>query len=163
MVASLIACLMPFPLHSLWDGLLSGTDRIMVLGATNRPNDIDSAILRRMPKRFGIGLPNLEQRTKILNLVITPIFSVEASSHSGFFVDAERHETVSRFFYSNTCRTNRRPLGIGFERIVPKCSYGSRARIHAKFDGQPRRIGQRTTGGMETLINTPFLCRSNVI
>ena len=49
--------------------MLSGTDRILVLGATNRPNDIDSAILRRMPKRFSVGLPNLDQRLKILSLV----------------------------------------------------------------------------------------------
>jgi len=56
-------------LKSLWDGLLSATDRILVLGATNRPNDIDSAILRRMPKRFAVGLPDLEQRLKILTLV----------------------------------------------------------------------------------------------
>lgn len=54
---------------SLWDGLLSGTDRILVLGATNRPNDIDSAILRRMPKRFAVGLPELDQRVKVLTLV----------------------------------------------------------------------------------------------
>ena len=40
-----------------------------MLGATNRPNDIDSAILRRMPKRFSVGLPGVEERTKILNLV----------------------------------------------------------------------------------------------
>jgi outer mitochondrial transmembrane helix translocase len=53
----------------LWDGLLSGADRIMVLGATNRPNDIDSAILRRMPKRFSVPLPDASQRRKILDLV----------------------------------------------------------------------------------------------
>ncbi|KAJ2919159.1 hypothetical protein MD484_g1268, partial [Candolleomyces efflorescens] len=55
---------------TLWDGLTSSTDRILVLGATNRPNDIDSAILRRMPKRFAVGLPNYEQRLKILNLML---------------------------------------------------------------------------------------------
>ncbi|KAF8635900.1 hypothetical protein AX15_000079 [Amanita polypyramis BW_CC] len=55
---------------TLWDGLLSATDRILVLGATNRPTDIDSAILRRMPKRFAVGLPNGDQRLKILNLML---------------------------------------------------------------------------------------------
>ncbi|TCD65274.1 hypothetical protein EIP91_002835 [Steccherinum ochraceum] len=55
---------------TLWDGLTSSTDRILVLGATNRPNDIDSAILRRMPKRFSVGLPGIEQRRKILTLML---------------------------------------------------------------------------------------------
>jgi len=55
-----------------WDGLLTGENtRIMVLGATNRPNDIDPAILRRMPKRFAIRLPDREQRRKILNLMLS--------------------------------------------------------------------------------------------
>ncbi|PPQ63589.1 hypothetical protein CVT24_004449 [Panaeolus cyanescens] len=68
---------------TLWDGLLSANDRILVLGATNRPNDIDSAILRRMPKRFGIGLPELEQRVKILTLMLKdtkldPTFDIKA-------------------------------------------------------------------------------------
>jgi len=53
-----------------WDGLTSGDDRIMVLGATNRPMDIDPAILRRMPKRFPVALPNAEQRFKILSLML---------------------------------------------------------------------------------------------
>ncbi|THG99099.1 hypothetical protein EW026_g3195 [Hermanssonia centrifuga] len=60
---------------TLWDGLLSSTDRILVLGATNRPNDIDSAILRRMPKRFSVGLPDLDQRLKILTLVTSLHYS----------------------------------------------------------------------------------------
>ncbi|CAE6443793.1 unnamed protein product [Rhizoctonia solani] len=56
---------------TLWDGLASGENtRILVLGATNRPNDIDQAILRRMPKRFAVRLPDLEQRTKILSLML---------------------------------------------------------------------------------------------
>ncbi|KAH7885009.1 ATPase, partial [Phlebopus sp. FC_14] len=53
-----------------WDGLTTGSDRILVLGATNRPLDIDPAILRRMPKRFAVGLPDVEQRFRILSLML---------------------------------------------------------------------------------------------
>lgn len=60
---------------TLWDGLTSanasGTPaQIVVLGATNRINDIDEAILRRMPKKFPVPLPGLEQRRRILQLIL---------------------------------------------------------------------------------------------
>lgn len=59
---------------TLWDGMNSGeAQRIIILGATNRPNDIDKAILRRMPKRFEVALPNLSQRVKVLELVLDGI------------------------------------------------------------------------------------------
>ncbi|CAB4256775.1 similar to Saccharomyces cerevisiae YGR028W MSP1 Mitochondrial protein involved in sorting of proteins in the mitochondria [Maudiozyma barnettii] len=54
---------------TLWDGLL-GNGRVMIIGATNRLNDIDSAFLRRMPKRFMVSLPSLEQRRKILQVLL---------------------------------------------------------------------------------------------
>lgn len=58
-----------------WDGLLStnssGTPaQIMILGATNRIQDIDEAILRRMPKKFSINLPDAAQRRRILGLIL---------------------------------------------------------------------------------------------
>ncbi|KAI7097364.1 ATPase family AAA domain-containing protein 1 [Hortaea werneckii] len=58
-----------------WDGLASATraeggQRIVVLGATNRVGDIDEAILRRMPKKFPVGLPGREQRRRIFELTL---------------------------------------------------------------------------------------------
>ena len=43
---------------SFWDGLVTESScQIMIVGATNRPQDVDAAILRRMPSMFCIGLP----------------------------------------------------------------------------------------------------------
>ncbi|KAJ3413232.1 hypothetical protein HDV05_008292 [Chytridiales sp. JEL 0842] len=58
---------------SLWDGLATADNRILILGATNRPNDIDKAILRRMPKRFAIKLPDTDQRSRILRLLLSGV------------------------------------------------------------------------------------------
>uniref|UniRef100_A0A8D3CN46 Outer mitochondrial transmembrane helix translocase n=1 Tax=Scophthalmus maximus TaxID=52904 RepID=A0A8D3CN46_SCOMX len=56
---------------SLWDGLdTSSTTQVMVMGATNRPQDVDPAILRRMPASFHVGLPNTRQRQDILRLIL---------------------------------------------------------------------------------------------
>lgn len=58
-----------------WDGLTSANSRgepqrIVVLGATNRIQDIDEAILRRMPKKFPVTLPPAAQRLRILSLIL---------------------------------------------------------------------------------------------
>lgn len=54
-----------------WDGLSTdGGATVIVMGATNRPQDLDKAILRRMPAQFHIGLPNKKQRENILSLIL---------------------------------------------------------------------------------------------
>lgn len=58
-----------------WDGLTSANStgtpqRICILGATNRIQDIDEAILRRLPKKFPVSLPSASQRRSIFALTL---------------------------------------------------------------------------------------------
>ena len=58
---------------ALWDGVESGAEGkfgVVVIGATNRPWDVDPAILRRMPRTFEMGLPDEKEREKVLRLVL---------------------------------------------------------------------------------------------
>ncbi len=56
---------------SLWDGFLSDdAPKVIVLGATNRPAEVDQAIRRRMPRAIFIGLPSETQRAAIFKAVL---------------------------------------------------------------------------------------------
>ncbi|EFJ50124.1 hypothetical protein VOLCADRAFT_73960 [Volvox carteri f. nagariensis] len=51
----------------LWDGMESSRgQRVVVMGATNRPWMVDEAVLRRFTLMYEIGLPNKAQRKAIL-------------------------------------------------------------------------------------------------
>lgn len=56
---------------SNWDGMSSKeTERIIVVGCTNRPFDLDDAVLRRFPRRLFIDIPTGEERKLILQTII---------------------------------------------------------------------------------------------
>ena len=61
-------------LLSLWDGLRSGSSsQIIVLGATNRKEDIDEAFLRRLPLQIHVPMPNAKQRLQILCVLLSDV------------------------------------------------------------------------------------------
>ncbi|XP_077245631.1 uncharacterized protein LOC143885372 isoform X1 [Tasmannia lanceolata] len=56
---------------ALWDGFTTDQNaRVMVLAATNRPSELDEAILRRLPQAFEIGVPDRIERAKILKVIL---------------------------------------------------------------------------------------------
>ncbi|KAJ8769732.1 hypothetical protein K2173_005938 [Erythroxylum novogranatense] len=56
---------------ALWDGFTTDQyARVMVLAATNRPSELDEAILRRLPQSFEIGMPDRKERAEILKVIL---------------------------------------------------------------------------------------------
>lgn len=77
-----VSSLLKAEFMTLWDGLVSN-GQIMVMGATNRQNDIDLAFMRRLPKRFAIGKPDRRQRRSILKKILS-----EATLDADFDLDS---------------------------------------------------------------------------
>lgn len=67
-----------------WDGLRTkDKERVLVLAATNRPFDLDEAVIRRLPRRLMVNLPDAPNREKILRVILakeelTPDVDLEA-------------------------------------------------------------------------------------
>ncbi|GAU35162.1 hypothetical protein TSUD_217950 [Trifolium subterraneum] len=56
---------------ALWDGFTTNKNaQVMVLAATNRPSELDEAILRRLPQAFEIGYPDKRERAEILKVIL---------------------------------------------------------------------------------------------
>jgi SpoVK/Ycf46/Vps4 family AAA+-type ATPase len=78
----------------LWDGIQEANDGILVVGATNRPFDVDSAFLRRMPRSFFVGLPNRHARKSILTSLLSNV-PLDQSFRIDPIVDATEGYTPS--------------------------------------------------------------------
>jgi SpoVK/Ycf46/Vps4 family AAA+-type ATPase len=55
-----------------WDGVgTDGADRLLVIGATNRPAELDEAARRRLAKRIYIPLPDCPSRERLIRNLLT--------------------------------------------------------------------------------------------
>lgn len=110
---------------TLWDGL--GTDsqdstsnRIMIIGATNRIQDLDAAILRRMPTRYHIPLPNEKQREKIFSLILQ-----NEQLHSNVNLKKLAHKTI----YCTGSDINEICRQAAMQRVVEACQQSEKMTV----------------------------------
>ncbi len=83
------------------DGVASGDARLVVLGATNTPWEIDAAMRRRFEKRIYVGLPEIEARIALFKIHTK---GVELDSDVNFNELAELTEGYSGSDISMVCR-----------------------------------------------------------
>ena len=67
------------------EGCGAGEERVLIIGASNRPEDLDEAARRRLPKQLYIPLPCAEARRWMVTRAVGPpldaaFFSISASS-----------------------------------------------------------------------------------
>ncbi|XP_076895601.1 uncharacterized protein LOC143548273 [Bidens hawaiensis] len=84
-----------------WDGLVSKA-QILVLAATNRPFDLDEAIIRRFERRIMVGLPSVEQREMIMRTLLSKESVIEGLDYKEL---ANMTEGFSGSDLKNLCTT----------------------------------------------------------
>ncbi|OAX82141.1 hypothetical protein ACJ72_03511 [Emergomyces africanus] len=143
-----------------WDGLTSSNtsgqpQRVLILGATNRIQDIDEAILRRMPKKFPVTLPPTAQRLRILGLILKDTKIDRENFDLDFLVKSMAGMSGSDI--KEACRDaamvpirelirSKRDSGITMETVDPSEVRGLRTQDFFKRAGGVKATGSGSTG-----------------
>ena len=100
------------------DGLTSSNeDSVIVIGATNRPFDLDDAVLRRLPRRLLVDLPGEKEREEILKILLrdetlgedvdVKALAKRTESFSGSDLKRKWAQTARDVFANGRCRSLR--------------------------------------------------------
>lgn len=85
----------------LWDSLKLTNSPVLVIGATNRPQDLDSAVQRRFERSFHVGVPNEAGRIEIFQKLLS---KTKKTKHFDFTVCARWTEGYTASDLENVCR-----------------------------------------------------------
>ncbi|GJX10982.1 DNA helicase [Tanacetum coccineum] len=93
------------------------SQRILILGTTNRPFDLDDAVIRRLPRRIYVDLPDADNRPKIMKMQRKDIQGVNKRT----FVSLQHvQELLNEEKKGRSCDTTPtlRPLSLGTSWII---------------------------------------------
>ena len=86
----------------LWDELSrTPGSRVLVIGATNRPQDLDSAIQRRFERSYLVGIPDLRARLEIFKAILR---STIVDDNFDYMNCAQRTENYSSSDIVSVCK-----------------------------------------------------------
>ncbi|KAH7444461.1 hypothetical protein KP509_02G079000 [Ceratopteris richardii] len=174
-------------LMAAWDGLQSkDRERILVLATTNRPFDLDDAVIRRLPRRIFIDLPDAINREKILQKLLAeeelsqdfdfPCLAAQTEGYSGSdlknlcvaaayrpiqeYLEAEKQakeESTSRIDSAESAQIVLRPLCLD-DFIQSKMKIGSSVAYDASSMVQIRQWNEQFgEGGSRTKSSFGFV------
>ena len=114
------------------DGAGNGTQesgRLLVLGATNRPQDLDEAARRRMEKRLYIPLPNRSARTELITHQLGELDSINRNKHTLTPADVDRIAQLTHGYsghdLANLCReASMVPMRTIYARVATQMGAG---------------------------------------
>lgn len=86
----------------LWDELTRTTSRVIIIGTTNRPQDLDAAIQRRFERSFLVSLPNYNDRMEIFRKQLR---ECEKEANFDYSSCARHTEGYSPSDLASLCRT----------------------------------------------------------
>ncbi|RVE45730.1 hypothetical protein evm_009638 [Chilo suppressalis] len=138
-----------------FDGLpAAGADRLIVMAATNRPQELDEAALRRFPKRVYVSLPDLRTRSALLRRVLARGAAASAITEDELARLAALTDGYSGSDLTALCRD----AALGPIRGVSNITEDELARLAALTDG----YSGRPIRGSGVSIDSPYIM-SNII
>ncbi|PIA18015.1 AAA-domain-containing protein [Coemansia reversa NRRL 1564] len=133
---------------SEWDGLnTSRKPGVMVMAATNRPFDLDDAILRRLPRRILVDLPGEDDRARILGIHLK---GEELDSDVDLKAVAKRTESFSGSDLKNLCVAAAQAALRERVRAEDKSETIKLATRH--FDAALKKVSPSSSDQMESLV-----------
>jgi len=138
----------------LWDGMESAKDqRIVVMGATNRPWCVDEAVLRRFSIQHEVGLPNAAQRVAILHSYLTR----HNSELGGKAVDPELLSTSSGSPSKSIETIGARTEGFSGSDLMELCSQAAQSMLSEHWSRHCREMASSSGSPSGTATRSELL------